>query len=184
MLNATNTSALTTSEPAVQSVLQALSEGRVGKAVSLFSDQFTFTDNGLGLEITDKLRLIDFFNKTRELYLDLSILPTAVFRSADHEICEWILQNTVTEACSGNLQRKVPVSLAGASIVRIEQGRITRWTDHYDGLKARNALGAYFTDWSELCVVHGRKVKLLTQRRNSTPIDSPNVSGIQHDCRS
>ena len=46
MLNATNTSALTTSEPAVQSVLQALSEGQVGKAVSLFSDQFTFTDNG------------------------------------------------------------------------------------------------------------------------------------------
>jgi hypothetical protein len=82
MLNATNTTALTTSKPAVQSVLHALSEGLVGTAVSFFSDQFTFTDTGLGLEITDKRRLNEFFNKARELYLDFSILPTAVCLSA------------------------------------------------------------------------------------------------------
>jgi SnoaL-like domain len=148
-LDGLNNSAPT--EPAVQAVLQALSQGQVGKAVNRFSDHFTFTDNGLGLEFTDKVRLQEFFNKTRELYPELSIVPIAVFRSGDHEVCEWILQNTVTESAFGNLQRKVPVSLTGVSIARVEHGGITRWADYYDGLKARRtALGAYFTEWIEL----------------------------------
>jgi SnoaL-like domain len=140
-----------TSEPVVQVVLQALSEGHVRRAVSQFSNQFTFTDNGLGLTFTDKGRLQEFFNKTRELFPDLSIVPIATLQSGAREICEWKLQNAVTEGALGNFERKVSVSVAGVSVVRLKEGLVTNWTDYYDGLTARRtALGAYFTDWIEL----------------------------------
>jgi hypothetical protein len=139
------------SEPVVQVVLQALSEGHVRRAVSQFSNQFTFTDNGLGLTFTDKGRLQEFFNKTRELFPDLSIVPMSTLQNDAREICEWKLQNTVTEGALGNFERKVSVSVAGVSVVRLKEGLITHWTDYYDGLSARRtALGAYFTEWIEL----------------------------------
>jgi steroid delta-isomerase-like uncharacterized protein len=139
------------SGPVVQVVLQALSEGHARRAVSHFSDQFAFTDNGLGLTFTDKGRLQEFFNKTRELYPDLSIVPISTLQSDAREICEWTLQNTVTEGVLRNFERKVSVSIAGVSVVRIKDGLITHWTDYYDGLSARRtALGAYFTEWIEL----------------------------------
>jgi hypothetical protein len=139
------------SEPVVQVVLQALSEGHARKAVIQFSDQFAFTDNGLGLTFTDKGRLQEFFIKTRELYPDFSIVPIFTIRSDGSEICEWTLQNTVAEAVFGNLERRVSVSVAGVSVVRLKEGLITHWADYYDGLSARRtALGAYFTEWIEL----------------------------------
>lgn len=139
------------SGPVVQVVLQALSEGHARTAVSHFSDQFAFTDNGLGLTFTDKGRLQEFFNKTRELYPDLSIVPISTLQSDACEICEWKLQNTITEVVLGNVERKVPVSVAGVSVVQLKEGLIIHWTDYYDGLTARRTtLGAYFTDWIEL----------------------------------
>jgi hypothetical protein len=138
-------------EPVVQVVLQALSEGHARRAVSQFSNQFTFTDNGLGLTFTDKRRLQEFFNKTRELYPDLSIVPMSILQSNAREVCEWKLQNTVTEVVLRNVERKVPVSVAGVSVVRLKEGLVTHWTDYYDGLSARRTgLGAYFTEWIEL----------------------------------
>ena len=51
----------------------------------------------------------------------------------------------------GGFTWRFPVSLHGASIVRIENGRITDWTDYYDGLTSRRtALASYFTEWIEL----------------------------------
>jgi limonene-1,2-epoxide hydrolase len=49
------------------------------------------------------------------------------------------------------VSRKVPISLHGASIVRIEDGKIEDWSDYYDGLKSRRiALAAHFVEWVEL----------------------------------
>ncbi len=139
------------SEPVVEAVLQALGEGHARRAVSQFSNQLVFTDNGLRLTFTDKGRLQEFFSKTRELYPDSSIVPISTLQSEAYEICEWKLQNTITEGLLGNVARKVTVSVAGVSVVRLEEGLITHWTDYYDGLTARRtALGAYFTDWIEL----------------------------------
>jgi len=46
--------------------------------------------------------------------------------------------------------RKVTGSVHGVSIVRIENGKITRWSDYYDGLASRRtALASYFTEWVE-----------------------------------
>ena len=145
------------SEPVVEAVLQALSEGHARMAVSQFSDQFVFTDNGLGLTFTDKGRLQEFFNKTRELYPDLSISSISTLQSGACEICEWKLQNTVTEAWFGNMRRKVPVSIAGVSVVRLKEGLITHWTDYYDGLSARRTcVRRIFYRVDRVMRIHGR----------------------------
>ena len=134
----------------VQVVLQALSEGHGPKAVRQFTDQFTFTDNGLGLSFTDKGRLQEFFNKMRELYPDMSIVPISTLQSDACEICEWTLQNTVSEGMFGHLERKVSVSVTGVSVAQLKDGLITHWADYYDGLTARRtALSAHFTEWIE-----------------------------------
>jgi hypothetical protein len=40
---------------------------------------------------------------------------------------------------------------ASASVVRFENGKITQWSDYYDGLQSRrSAVAAFFTDWIEL----------------------------------
>jgi len=72
-------------------------------------------------------------------------------RDGDHVVTEWTLRTTMTEPFYGGLSRKVPMSLHGASIVRIHDGKITDWSDYYDGLTSRRAaLASYFTEWVEL----------------------------------
>jgi hypothetical protein len=62
--------------------------------------------------------------------------------SGEHVITEWTLKTTMTVPFYGGLSRKVPVSLHGASIVRIDNGKIIdRSTSR------RTALAAYFTEW-------------------------------------
>jgi hypothetical protein len=40
--------------------------------------------------------------------------------------------------------------LQGVSIVRADNGKITDWSDYYDGLTSRRtALASYFTEWVE-----------------------------------
>ena len=57
----------------------------------------------------------------------------------------------MTEPFYVGLSRKVPISLMGASIVRMENGKITEWADYYDGLTSRRtALASHFTEWVEL----------------------------------
>jgi len=45
----------------LQSVLTRLGNGEIPEAVDQFDDAFTFTDQSLGLEFTDKGRLREFF---------------------------------------------------------------------------------------------------------------------------
>jgi limonene-1,2-epoxide hydrolase len=71
--------------------------------------------------------------------------------SGDYVTIEWMSHTVLTEPIFGGLTRNVPISLHGASIVRIEDGRVTEWSDYYDGLKARRtALADHFTEWIEL----------------------------------
>jgi hypothetical protein len=94
------------------------------------------------------VRLAEFFQKTRELYPDSSLQTDTILVSGEHVITEWTLKTTITEPFYGGLSRKFPVSLHGASIVCIDNGKITDWSDYYDGLTSRRmALAAYFTAW-------------------------------------
>jgi steroid delta-isomerase-like uncharacterized protein len=132
----------------VCTVLMHLQNGKISDATACFAEKFAFKDRGIGLEFKDRERLAEFFQRTRELYPDSSLQTDTILVSGEHVITEWTLKTTITEPFYGGLLRKVPVSLHGASIVRIDNGKITDWSDYYDGLTSRRtALAAYFTEW-------------------------------------
>ena len=136
---------------AVCTMLMHLKNGKISDATACFAEKFEFKDRGIGLEFKNRERLTEFFQKTRELYPDSSLQIDTIFVSGDHVITEWTLETTLMEPFYGGLSRKVPVSLHGASIVRIDHGKITDWSDYYDGLTSRRtALASYFTEWVEL----------------------------------
>ena len=138
------------SERLVLGVTSYLNEGNIEDAVALFADQFSFNDQGIRLEFNTKERLTEFFQKARELYPDMLLQINTIFVSGDRVLTEWTLQTTLIEPAFGPYRLKVPLSLHGASVVRTDNGRITSWSDYYDGLiSRRTALASYFTEWVE-----------------------------------
>src|SRR5215467_2784668 len=130
----------------VLAVISHLNEGDIEAAVALFADQFSFNDQGIRLEFNTKERLTGCFQKARELYPDMLLQINTIFASGDRALTEWTLQTTLIEPAFGNCRWKVPLSLHGASVVRTDNGRITNWSDYYDGLiSRRTALASYFT---------------------------------------
>jgi steroid delta-isomerase-like uncharacterized protein len=137
-------------EDVVLTVLTHLNNGEIDDVIARFAEEFTFKDHGIGLEFKDRERLAEFFQKAQELYPDSLRQTNTIFVNGDHVITEWTRQATLTEPFYG-LLRKVPVSLHGTSIVRIDDGRITDWADYYDGLTSRRtAAASHFTEWVEL----------------------------------
>ena len=134
----------------VLAVISHVNEGNIDDAVARFADQFSFKDHGIRLEFNTKDRLAEFFWKARELYPDSLLQTERVFVSGSNALTEWTLQATLVEPAFGNCRWKVPISLHGASVVRTDNGRITSWSDYYDGLiSRRTALASYFTEWVE-----------------------------------
>ena len=139
------------SEKVVLSVLAHLKDGQIDDAINRFAEEFTFKDHGIELEFKNGKRLAEFFQKTRELYPDSSLQTDTILVSGNHVIVEWTLHVTLTEPFYAKLSRKVPITVHGTSIVRTENGKITGWSDYYDGLTSRRiALASYFTEWVEL----------------------------------
>ncbi|HEX2715732.1 MAG TPA: nuclear transport factor 2 family protein [Candidatus Acidoferrales bacterium] len=135
----------------VSNALTRLQNGTIEDAIADFAEDFCFNDRGLGLEFTDKERLREFFRKERELYPTLCFQTNEILVAEDRVIAEWLLKYSVKEPFYGNLSRNVPVSLRGVSVARTSNGKITEWSDYYDGLTSRRtALGAHFTEWIEL----------------------------------
>jgi len=142
--------ATTASDKIVLAVISHLNEDNIEDAVALFADQFSFKDHGIRLEFNTKDRLTEFFRKARELYPDSLLQTERIFVGGANALTEWTLQATLIEPAFGNCRWKVPISLHGASVVRTENGRITSWSDYYDGLiSRRTALASYFTEWIE-----------------------------------
>ena len=134
----------------LQSVLTALNEGRIAEAVAQFNDHFTFTDHALELEFADKSRLTEFFQKSRELFPDAVVDVNSSFQCGDHVVAEWKLKATMQTPPSGATRLQFPISLRGTSIVRVENGRITDWSDYYDQNRSwRFNLAATFKEWNE-----------------------------------
>lgn len=139
-----------TPEKIISAVIMQLNDGQVEDAAASFAEDFRFKDHGIGLEFTDKVRLTEFFQKARELYPDYVQRVDRIFVSGDYVITQWTLQVTITEPFYGGLTRKVPISLAGVSVVRIRDYKIADWTDYYDGLSSRRtALAFHFSEWIE-----------------------------------
>jgi ketosteroid isomerase-like protein len=133
----------------LQSALVALSEGRVRALVEQFADSFRFNDHALTLEFTDKARLTDFFEKSRELFPDTALEIVSLFEDGDRAIAQWKLSATQIVPY-GAISYRFPISLFGATIVRVENGKIVEWSDYYDQSSSRRmSLGAFFTDCIE-----------------------------------
>jgi ketosteroid isomerase-like protein len=136
-------------QQALRSALAALSAGRVSEVVEQFDDRFTFNDHALTLEFTDKLRLTEFFEKSRELFPDSTLELVSLFASADHAIAEWKIAATQIMPY-GSISYRFPISFRGSTIVRVENGRIVQWSDYYDENTSRRVgLAGLFTEWIE-----------------------------------
>jgi steroid delta-isomerase-like uncharacterized protein len=137
-------------ERVVSEVLRHLNQKEIEDATAYFATDVRYQDNGIGLEFSDKERLTEFFQKARELYPDYFVRTDQMFVSAEHVITQWTLQVTIAEPFYAGLTRRTLISTAGASIVRIDDGKIAEWDDYYDGLTSRRtALAAHFTEWVE-----------------------------------
>jgi hypothetical protein len=138
-------------ERVVSAVLTQLNQGQIEEVVDSFAADFRFKDNGIGLEFSDKQRLTEFFQKTRELCPDYSLQTDRLFVSGEYVITKWTLHVTITEPFYAGLSRSIPLSIPGVSIARNGSGKITDWEEYYDGLTARRtALAAHFEEWVEL----------------------------------
>ena len=141
----------TASEGVVLTAVTNLNDGKISETIASFAEKFTFKDHGIGLGFNDKVRLVEFFQKTREFYPDSFVQVDTIFVSGDRVFVEWTLRATLTEPFFGGLSRKVPITLQGVSNVRMDNGRISDWADYYDGLTSRRTrLADYFTEWIEL----------------------------------
>ena len=131
----------------VLTVLTGLNSGNIDDVIGHFADEFRFNDYGSGLQFHQKDRLAEFFQKARKLYPDSFVNVMTVIGNDDNVFAEWILQATITEPLYGGLTRKIPISVHGASIIRTANGKITDWSDYYDGPSARRAdLASHFAE--------------------------------------
>jgi steroid delta-isomerase-like uncharacterized protein len=141
----------TTPNGILHAFLAAWWRGNIGEAADQFSNRFTFADHALGLEFKDKERLAEFLAKTREVFPDTQRTDNTIFSSEDGVISEWTLTATLSEPFLGGLIRNVPIRVQGMSVVQIQNGKITRWSDYYDQQTARRyGLASRFTEWTEL----------------------------------
>jgi ketosteroid isomerase-like protein len=140
---------LNTPQQILQSALDALREGNISEVLEQFADDFTFNDHALTLEFTDKPRLTEFFEKSRELFPGTTLEIVSLFGRGEHAIAQWKLSATQTVPY-GSTSYRFPISLFGATIVRVQNERIVQWSDYYDQSSSRRmSLGAFFTDWVE-----------------------------------
>ena len=141
----------TTPNRILQIALAAWRQGNLVELIGQFNDQFTFTDHALELEFKDKERLTEFFAKLRENFPDSERRDNTVLSSGDRVISEWTLTATKAEPFLDGRPRKVPINMQGISVVQINNGKISQWSDYYDQLKSRRqGVAALFTEWIEL----------------------------------
>ncbi|HEX3628012.1 MAG TPA: nuclear transport factor 2 family protein [Verrucomicrobiae bacterium] len=142
--------AVTVPRRILQTVVTALNEGKVCEAVDQFADQFKFTDHALGLEFVEKQRLNEFFRKSHELFPGAEVVVEEIFECEDTFIFTWKLKAQQREPFFGGLSRLVPISLPGASVLRVYDEKIIQWSDYYDQLESRRTgLAAFFHEWIE-----------------------------------
>src|SRR5215469_10448355 len=125
-----------TQQRILKSALVALGEGNISEVLDRFGDHFTFTDCALTLEFTSKLRLAEFFEKSRDLFPDTKLETVAFWEEGDHAMAQWMLSATQTVP-HGSIRYQLPISLFGATIVRIENERIVEWFDYHDQSPSR-----------------------------------------------
>ena len=117
-------------EGVVLTVLEHLRSGKIEDAIACFAEEFNFKDHGVDLEFKNKARLAEFFRKARELCPDSLLQTDAIFVSGARVITEWTLHVNVTEpGYYAGVSLTFPVSVHGVSIVLIDNGKVSDWSD-------------------------------------------------------
>jgi steroid delta-isomerase-like uncharacterized protein len=128
----------------VQTMLAALTRGDFVGVVEHFKDRFIFIDNAIELEFTDKAQLIDFLTLNRKLFPDSKRADKIICSSGDLVVTEWALTGTKREQYLGHMLQ-LPFHARGVSIVQVDDGKVTRWSEYYDQtLSRRLSLAASF----------------------------------------
>jgi ketosteroid isomerase-like protein len=127
----------------LQVTLEALKQGDFITALDQFNDEFAFIDHALEIEFRAKDGLTEFFAKRRRFFTDFERTDNIVVRGEDRIVSEWFLTARKPESW-----KKVPICVRGASIVQIENGKITQWSDYYDQLQSGGyGLETCLTTW-------------------------------------
>src|SRR5258708_27808725 len=131
----------------VRTALAAWQQGDFAEFVDEFNDKFKSTDQALGLEFTKKGRLTEFLVKLSERFPDSERKVNRIFSSGNRVISEWTLTATETKPFLGNRILKLPICIQGISVVQIENGKISEWSDYYEQLKSqRYVIAGWFTE--------------------------------------
>jgi ketosteroid isomerase-like protein len=134
-----------TPQQILQSAVDALREGNISEVLEQFADDFTFNDHTLTLEFSDKARVREFLEKSRDLLPDTAREIVSIFENGDHAIAQWKLSTTQIVPY-GLSKYRFPIFLFGATIVRVENGKIVQWSDYHDQSSSRRtSLPAFFT---------------------------------------
>jgi ketosteroid isomerase-like protein len=133
----------------LQVTLEALKQGDFITALDQFNDEFAFIDHALELEFSAKDHLADFFAKRRRLFPEFERTDNIVLSGEDRIVSEWFLTATKRGSLPESWM-EVPICMRGASIVRIENGKITQWSDYYDQLQSGDyGVGTWLTAWMD-----------------------------------
>ena len=131
----------------LQVTLEALKQGDFITALDQFNDEFAFIDHALELEFSAKDRLIEFLAERRRRFPEFERTDNIIVSGENRIVSEWFLTATNCESFPDSW-KKVPICVRGASIVRIENGKITQWSDYYDQLQSgRYGLATWLTAW-------------------------------------
>jgi hypothetical protein len=127
--------------------LEALKQGDFIAALDQFNDEFAFIDHALELEFSAKDRLTEFLAKRRRLFPQFERIDNIVLSGENLIVSEWFL----TAAKYGSFAESrmtIPISVRGASIVQIENGKISQWSEYYDQRQSGSyGLGTRPTAW-------------------------------------
>ena len=131
----------------LQVTLEALKEGDFGTALDQFNDEFAFIDHALELEFSAKDRLTEFFAKRRRHFPELLRTDNIVLCGEDRIVSEWFLTAGKRESLPDSWV-KVPICVRGVSVVQIENGKISQWSEYYDQLQSGGyGVATWLTTW-------------------------------------
>jgi len=107
----------------------------------VFADQGVYEDLTAGTKRQGREAIKVGFSETREAVPDFKVSLTKVFSSNGMVACEWVMSGTHTGDYPGLPATGKSFSVRGASIGRVRDGQIVRWTDYYDGFTFLQQLG-------------------------------------------
>jgi steroid delta-isomerase-like uncharacterized protein len=117
------------------------STGDVERVISVFNDQCIYEDVPLSVVNKGKDELRAFGQQVFDAFPDLKIELTTQFSSGDRASLEWIMSGTHQGDLPGMPATAKPFSVRGATVLQLENGRISRDSDYWDMATLRTQLG-------------------------------------------